>query len=194
VAEVNVVPLVAARVAAWRPVAERDGVELTARAAGEAPVRAATGVIEQALDALIDNAVKFAGADARVVVAVRPRPPDWVDVHVIDNGPGMPADDLRRAAEPFWRRPGHQNVAGSGLGVAIAHALVTASGGELELMAVEPHGVDARIRLPAATPPPGANGSGRGPTPGAHPGRPAGIAVGGFGPHGIGSGGAGEAR
>jgi signal transduction histidine kinase len=46
--------------------------------------------------------VKFAGAGAEVVVTVDRQDPAWVDVHVVDDGPGMPAADLARAAEPFW--------------------------------------------------------------------------------------------
>lgn len=148
--QINVVPMVAARVAAWRPVAAQAGIRLHGRAGGTAVALAARSVIDQALDALIDNAVKFAGPGTRIMVAVRPRYPGWVDINVIDNGPGIPPEDLERAAEPFWRRPSHQNIVGSGLGVAIAKALVTAAGGQLELRPAHPHGVDACIRLPAA--------------------------------------------
>jgi signal transduction histidine kinase len=41
-------------------------------------------------------------------------------------------------------------VEGSGLGITIVDAVVTASGGRLELMPAYPHGLHARIRLPAA--------------------------------------------
>jgi signal transduction histidine kinase len=114
------------------------------------PVRAATQALDQTLDALISNAIKFAGAGARVTVAVEPAGPDLVHIHVVDDGPGMPADDLARAAQPFWRHPASQNTEGSGLGVTIADALVAASGGRLDLMPAHPHGLHARITLPAA--------------------------------------------
>jgi K+-sensing histidine kinase KdpD len=86
------------------------------------------------------------------VPARRPGDSAWVDIHVIDNGPGIPSDDLSEAAQPFWRATAHQNVDGAGLGVTIADALVTASGGRLELGPAQPHGLHARIRLPAAVP------------------------------------------
>jgi signal transduction histidine kinase len=138
------------RVAIWRQAAGIAGARLVRRGPDRVPVRAATQALDQALDALISNAVKFAGRGAEVAVTVRPLDQDWVDIHVTDTGPGMPEEDLARAAQPFWRRPADQNVDGSGLGVTIADALVTASGGRLELMPAQPHGLDARIRLPAA--------------------------------------------
>jgi signal transduction histidine kinase len=138
------------RVAIWRQAAAIAGIRLVRRGPDRVPVRAASQALDQALDALISNAVKFAGRNAEVAVTVRPVGPDWVDIHVTDSGPGMPEEDLARAAQPFWRRPTDQNVEGSGLGVTIADALVTASGGRLELRPAHPHGLDARVRLPAA--------------------------------------------
>jgi signal transduction histidine kinase len=138
------------RVAIWRQAAEIAGITLVRRGPDRVPVRAASQALDQALDALISNAVKFAGRGAEVTVTVRPVGQDWVDIHVTDTGPGMPEEDLARAVQPFWRRPADQNVDGSGLGVTIADALVTASGGRLELRPAYPHGLDARVRLPAA--------------------------------------------
>jgi signal transduction histidine kinase len=125
------------------------GVELTRTGADRAPVRAAAQAVDQALDALISNAVKFAGRGAAVTVAVEPAGPEVVHIDVVDTGPGMPAGDLARAAQPFWRSA-NQNVEGSGLGITIADALVTASGGRLDLLRADPHGLRARIGLPVA--------------------------------------------
>ncbi|MCW2918435.1 MAG: Signal transduction histidine kinaselike protein [Actinomycetia bacterium] len=155
VGEVDVAQTADARVAAWADVAERAGVTLGRVGAASASARVAVDTVDQALDALIDNAIKFAGAESAVTLMVEETAEGWVDVHVIDNGPGMPQEDLRRAVEPFWRHPRDQNLEGSGLGVTIAHALATASGGGLELLPVEPRGMDARIRLPAASRPAG---------------------------------------
>jgi signal transduction histidine kinase len=161
VVEVDAVAVADERVAIWRQAAGLAGVELIRSGAGAVsegsgqgpdriPVRAATQALDQTLDALISNAIKFAGAGARVTVAVEPAGPDLVHIHVVDDGPGMPADDLARAAQPFWRHPASQNTEGSGLGVTIADALVTASGGRLDLMRAHPRGLHARITLPAA--------------------------------------------
>lgn len=59
---------------------------------------------------------------------------------------------LVQAAQPFWRSASHQNIDGAGLGITIADALVTASGGRFDLMPARPHGLHARVRLPAGPP------------------------------------------
>jgi len=138
-----------ARVAIWGQAATRAGVLLKRTGLDSAPVRVASLALDQALDALISNAVKFAGRGAEVVVSVERTGNQWVDIHVVDNGPGMAEADLDRASEPFWRGGDNQNIDGSGLGVTIADALVSASGGRLDLMPAQPTGLHARVRLPA---------------------------------------------
>jgi signal transduction histidine kinase len=148
--EVDAAAVADERVAVWRQAADLAGVELTRAGPDRIPVRAAAQALDQALDALISNAVKFAGRGAAVTVAVEPYGRDWVDIHVADTGPGMPVADLAKAAQPFWRGSADQNVEGSGLGITIVDALVTASGGRLDLEPAQPHGLHARVRLPAA--------------------------------------------
>jgi signal transduction histidine kinase len=146
---VDAAAVAADRVAAWQPLAVHRGVALGAETPpGRAPVRAVSTALDQALDALIDNALKFAGAGARVEVRVVPSD-GGVAVHVVDDGPGLDAEQLARATERFWRAPAAQNVDGSGLGLPIVTVLVQASGGRLELRAAEPRGLDARVWLPA---------------------------------------------
>lgn len=50
---------------------------------------------------------------------------------VRDRGPGLPAEQLERATDRFWRSPAQSNVEGSGLGLAIAARTVELAGGEL---------------------------------------------------------------
>lgn len=140
------------RVGVWRALAERAGVDVRRVGLASAPARATPEALDQSLDALLSNAIKFAGRGAQIVVTVESDVDGQVAVHVVDNGPGMPPEDLARVREPFWRRTAHQNIDGSGLGVAIADSLVTASGGRLDLMGARPHGVHAKITLPPADP------------------------------------------
>jgi signal transduction histidine kinase len=143
------------RVTEWRR--DSSGVRLRCRGATHAAALAVQGGVGQILDALIDNAVKFAGPDATITVTVsRPhRPADGqgepvVGIDVVDDGPGLSEADLASATQRFWRSPEHQNVDGTGLGLAIAGALAEASGGALLLRPVRPHGLHARVVLPAA--------------------------------------------
>ena len=144
---VDAAELVAARVDAWRPLAAQRGVKLTAEVpAGPVPAEAADTALDQALDALIDNGLKFAGAGGTVTVSVDVAAGRAV-VTVRDDGPGMTAEECRLATRRFWRAPNTQNVDGAGLGLSIATVLIEASGGTLTLAPLRPHGLVARVRL-----------------------------------------------
>ncbi len=143
---------VAARIAAWQPLADQRGIRLTVGSVAAVRVRAGSTALDQALDALIDNALKFAGVGARVRVSARGAD-GGVAVHVTDTGPGLTDEQRARAAERFWRAPTSQNIEGAGLGLPIVVVLLEASGGRLDLLPNRPCGLDARIWLPAADPP-----------------------------------------
>jgi signal transduction histidine kinase len=135
------------RVASWQPLAEQCGIALRREGADTAPVSAVPTAVGQALDALIDNALKFAGTGATVTVRVVTCA-DSVRIHVVDDGPGLGDTERMRATERFWRGPGTQNIDGSGLGLPIAAVLVSASGGQLDLLPAQPRGLDARLTFP----------------------------------------------
>ncbi|MEV4619709.1 HAMP domain-containing sensor histidine kinase [Asanoa sp. NPDC049573] len=144
---VDAAELVAARVEAWRPLATQRGVALTAEVpADPVPAEAADTALDQALDALIDNGLKFAGAGGHVTVSVEAVAGRAL-VTVRDDGPGMTAEECRLATRRFWRAPNTQNVDGAGLGLSIATVLVEASGGTLTLAPLRPRGLVARVRL-----------------------------------------------
>jgi signal transduction histidine kinase len=146
-ATVDAGELVAARVEAWRPLAAQRGVALTAEVPTEpVPAEAADTALDQALDALIDNGLKFAASGGQVTVSVEVLAGRAV-VTVRDDGPGMTAEQCRLATRRFWRAPNTQNVDGAGLGLSIATVLVEASGGTLTLTPREPRGLVARVRL-----------------------------------------------
>lgn len=135
------------RVAAWQPLAERREITLRRTGAARADARAVVTGVDQALDALIDNALKFAGPGATVLVDVKPVGAS-VDIDVVDDGPGLSADERRLAGERFWRAPHAQNVDGAGLGLPIAAVLAEVSGGGLRLLPVSPHGLNAKLTFP----------------------------------------------
>ncbi|UWZ35029.1 HAMP domain-containing histidine kinase [Dactylosporangium roseum] len=137
-----------ARVVAWQPVATKRQITLRyVRPPRPLRVRAVTTALDQALDALIDNAVKFSGPGA--TVTVRPTADGGgVAVHVMDNGPGLTEQQRELATVRFWRAPDAQNVDGSGLGLPIVAVLVDASGGRLDLLPNDPTGLHARLWFP----------------------------------------------
>lgn len=102
----------------------------------------------RAVEALLDNAVTYAPSGSRVHIAVEAGP-DWVQVVVADEGEGIAPEDRDRLLQPFERgRHPRQDVAGRGLGLAVAKTVATAHGGQLTLSARHPSGLRAALCLP----------------------------------------------
>jgi signal transduction histidine kinase len=145
---VDAAVVAASRVAAWEPLARRRSITLTL-VVKEAPRYAQTvpTAIDQALDALIDNAVKFSDAGGEVTVTVRGSG-GGTELVVRDRGRGMTVSQLGQATERFWRAPDAQNVDGAGLGLTVVAVLVDASGGRLSMRQGRPNGLVAELWFP----------------------------------------------
>jgi signal transduction histidine kinase len=147
----DIADLAAERVEAWLPVAVREGVELD-----YAGVAAATGwadpvALSSALDAVVDNALKFTpqGECVRVSTQVRG---ESVAVIVADGGPGLTDDEISRIGDRFWRSSRHQNIDGSGLGLSIARVLLGQGGGTISYAPGDPHGLRVTLTVPRTAP------------------------------------------
>jgi signal transduction histidine kinase len=140
---------VADRIEAWRPLAEHTGLRLERTGTPALRALGPAGVIETLLDAVLDNAVKFAPRGTAIRVETRACD-GQVEVAVRDHGPGMAPDELERATHRFWRSPDQSNVEGSGLGLAIAARTVEVAGGELCLELPDGGGLRVAARLRAA--------------------------------------------
>jgi signal transduction histidine kinase len=121
------------RLAHWRGVERRGDRGLR--------VRSSPDRLGQILDNLVANALAVSD---QVGVSVR-RDDGWVELHVVDEGPGLSAEERARAFDRFWR--GRSAGPGSGLGLAIVRRLADADGGQAELRAAASGGVDAVVRL-----------------------------------------------
>src|SRR5207342_2110336 len=73
----------------------------------------------------------------------------FVEIHVIDEGPGMTEEERRDAFRPFWQSPTGRRAGSSGLGLAIAQQLARASQGSLRLDRSPRGGIDAVVRFRA---------------------------------------------
>ena len=135
------------RAAAWRPVAEERGAELTTEC--PAPVRASLGDghLEQILDNLLANALDAVppGGHVRVGAAAIGL---GARVTVADDGPGM----SQQQRETAFRRFGSTSPAGAGLGLAIVHRLVTSNGGSAALSETPGGGLTVTLDLPRGQP------------------------------------------
>lgn len=139
-------PAVRERLEAWSDLATERGVIL-ADDVGELKARTARERLDQILDNLISNALEVAPPGSTVTVStVAAR--EWVELHVLDEGPGLSAEDRQRAFDRFWKGKGGS---GSGLGLAIVKRLVVADGGEVELRPADGGGTDAVVRLRRAS-------------------------------------------
>ena len=142
--------LLAARGEAWRGVAEEQGVALAIDGEGPSYALVVAEDFEQAIDNLLDNALRVSPAGSTVRLSVDEETDGWLAVHVTDEGPGMAADDRQHAFDRFWTRRAERS-GGSGLGLAIVARLVRNSGGEVELRdGPTGGGIDAVVRLRAA--------------------------------------------
>jgi signal transduction histidine kinase len=147
---VDLEELVTARVDAWRALANRRGVSLRHPAASDVRVRTDPALAGTALDAVLDNAVKFSPAGGVVAVEVVAEP-ESVRIDVVDEGPGLCDEELTRVGDRFWRSPSSTNVPGFGLGLSIARTVLAATGGGLAFAAASPHGLRVSLLLPRAT-------------------------------------------
>jgi two-component system sensor histidine kinase KdpD len=110
-------------------------------------------LIQQLLVNLLENAVKYAPADAVIRVSAR-SVPGAVWVEVADDGPGLPAGQEAKVFEKFYRRASDHD--GFGLGLAIVKAIVDAHGGAIRAENLAPRGAAFRFTLPiVGTPPAG---------------------------------------
>ncbi|PLC03278.1 two-component sensor histidine kinase [Variovorax sp. RO1] len=115
-----------------------------------APIVSRPNALRRILMNLIDNALKF-GTDVTLRVQAEGEGGRLV-VSVLDNGPGIPPDELDAVLKPFYRVESSRNrsTGGTGLGLAIAHQLAMAMGAELTLHNRAEGGLEARLALAAA--------------------------------------------
>jgi signal transduction histidine kinase len=139
------------RVDVWTIAAQERDVRIEARIASTAPVQAVPGGIEQILDNLLSNAISASPPHGTVEIEVRQTSPEWVEIRVTDEGPGLDEQQRAQAFERFWRAPGAKPGSGFGLGLAIARRLAETCGGTLELATADQHtGLRAVLRLRAS--------------------------------------------
>jgi signal transduction histidine kinase len=137
---------------AMRPHADAGGVVVRAEFDQQiAPTRGNPEQLQRVLFNLIQNAIRHTPADGSVVVRAEAVAGPAVEIEIADSGAGIAPELRERIFEPFVQGP--SRVAGtngsSGLGLAIARAIVEAHGGRIWLAESSP-GTHVRFSLPAA--------------------------------------------
>jgi two-component system, OmpR family, sensor kinase len=109
--------------------ARTEGIELVVSEDGDATVVCSAADLDRALDALVENAVRYSPVGSEVGIAC-----EAGRIEVRDCGPGLAPGEESEVFERFHRgRAGRQGPSGSGLGLATARALARGWGGEAKL-------------------------------------------------------------
>ncbi|HVK70725.1 MAG TPA: ATP-binding protein [Polyangium sp.] len=114
------------------------------------PARIDRRAMEQVLMNLCDNATKYAGEGAHVVLTARPKAGGGVEISVKDDGPGIPPAHLGRIFERFYRVDAgrSRDLGGTGLGLSIVKHLVELMNGTIDVESELGKGSTFTVRLP----------------------------------------------
>ena len=153
-------------VARFQPKFERAGLTLSYEGPGpggpEAWLRADGRRLEQVLENLLVNAVRYVPEGSAVVVVIEPCREDGAEgsarppchrLQVLADGPGFPPRDLDRIFDRFYRGELPESFPGSGLGLAIVKELVELQGGRVSAANRRPTGAQLTVTLPAVVVP-----------------------------------------
>lgn len=96
------------------------------------------GLISQVLSILLTNAINYTQESGEIIIRSHGADESHLDMigfSVTDNGPGIASEDMDRLFERFYRgQAAHDsNVSGTGLGLPIAHEIITRHGGVIEV-------------------------------------------------------------
>ncbi len=133
-----------------RPQAERAGLTLALEVPSDlAPVQADLERVQQVVTNLVHNAIKFTPSGGQVTVSAVEAEGEAV-FSVRDTGVGIPADDLPRIFERFYKADRARSGGGTGLGLAISKHIVQGHGGRIWATSIEGRGSTFYFSLPAA--------------------------------------------
>lgn len=106
-----------------------------------------TRILRNILFNLISNAIKYSDIENKIVVQINTTP-DIVSISVIDEGIGIPEEDIKHVAERFFRATNATNIQGTGLGLHIVRKYIELLKGKLSFVSVYGKGSTFTITLP----------------------------------------------
>lgn len=127
--------------------AQERGISISSGAAPGLTVRADPALLRQAIENLLDNAIRHTPDGGRVGIAAG-RHNGQISITVSDGGPGIP-EEMRGHLFERFRRGGKSGYDGIGIGLAIAAEVMKAHGGSIEVDAAPGGGSAFTLRLPA---------------------------------------------
>ena len=137
-----------------RPRAEAKSIEIRAVCGQDLRIRGNPRLIEQTVVNLIDNAVKYCPAETTVLVSCKKGEAGAAELHVRDNGPGIPSGDHERIFERFYRveKARDRELGGTGLGLAIVKHIMLLHRGGVELRSRPGEGSTFVLSFPEVQP------------------------------------------
>jgi signal transduction histidine kinase len=133
----------------YREVAEERRIRVRIEQAVPVPARVDAVRLGQAVNNLLDNALKYTPEGGNVVLAVRPAP-EGTELEVRDDGPGIPDAEREAVFRRLYRSDASRSQRGLGLGLSMVRAIVEAHGGTVRATAAPEGGACLRVHLPAA--------------------------------------------
>ena len=132
-----------------RLLSRQKGIELRCHIEAMPPLLADGRKIEQVLNNLIGNAVKFSSPGSTIEVSAELS--EQITLSVKDQGPGIPADELHAVFDPFHRTSveSSDGEKGTGLGLAIVRRIVEGHGGQIRVESKVGEGSTFYVTLPA---------------------------------------------
>jgi len=121
----------------YAPLAEESGLRLQIRAPLPAWVDGDPDLMFEALGNLVGNAIKFTPRGGAILIALS-LAPEGPELAVIDDGPGIPAEERAAVTQRFYRSRRDQASPGAGLGLSIVTAITHLHGFALVLEDAEP--------------------------------------------------------
>ena len=147
---VNLAALVQEGARRAQALAEQRGVTVQVESSGDTYVIGDPVLLEQAMLALLDNAIKYNRQGGRVIARTGEQDGKAL-LEVRDTGIGIPAEHLPHLGERFYRvdKARSREAGGTGLGLSIAQRIARTHGGQLTLSSVPEQGTTVTITMPA---------------------------------------------
>ncbi len=145
-ADLDLAALVTDLAEMYEPLAEDNGVRLTANAPEKVPILAHRELLGRAVSNLIDNALRYGSSGGSIEVSAVTTD-EGTQLTVADNGPGIAITNREDALRRFGRLDTARSVNGAGLGLSLAAAIARLHGGRLTLAGNNP-GLRVIIDMP----------------------------------------------
>jgi signal transduction histidine kinase len=137
----------------YQPLAMEKNVSLLVEKKEDVPtIQTDRDTLEQILQNLVDNAMKFTPAGGEIVLSSSKAQDGAALIRVKDNGQGIPQEELGRVFDRFARveKSRSKRFGGAGLGLAICRDLVTLLGGRISVQSEPGQGSVFSVELPAS--------------------------------------------